>query len=79
VSGRHEGNRTGRVVVESQAMAHPVLDTVLPVVRDARDVSLDLDRLAEHAGWMAYEELPPPAFLLRSRSSSTATGSSTSS
>ena len=45
-------------------MAHPVLDTVLPVVRDARDVSLDLDRLAEHAGWMAYEELPPPAFLL---------------
>ena len=43
-------------------MAHPVLDTVLPVVRNARDVSLDLDRLAEHAGWMAYEELPPPAF-----------------
>jgi putative queuosine salvage protein len=45
-------------------MAHPVLDGVLPVVRDARDVSIDLDRLAEHAGWLAYEELPPPAFLL---------------
>jgi Queuosine salvage protein len=45
-------------------VAHPVLDTVLPVVRGARDVSLDLDRLAEHAGWMAYEELPRPAFLL---------------
>jgi Queuosine salvage protein len=43
---------------------HPVLDTVEPVVRAARDVSLDLDRLAQHAGWMAYEELPPPAFLL---------------
>ena len=35
-----------------------------PVVEAARDVSLDLDRLAEHAGWMAYEELPPPAFIL---------------
>jgi hypothetical protein len=45
-------------------MPHPVLDSVLPVVRSARDVSLDLDRLAEHAAWMAYEELPPPAFLL---------------
>ena len=46
------------------AMAHPVLDSVRPVVEAARDVSLDLDRLAEHAGWMAYEELPPPAFML---------------
>jgi hypothetical protein len=45
-------------------MAHPVLDSVRPVVEAARDVSIDLDRLAEHAGWMAYEELPPPAFIL---------------
>ena len=45
-------------------VSHPVLDSVLPVIRAARDVSLDLDRLGEHAGWMAYEELPPPAFLL---------------
>jgi Queuosine salvage protein len=45
-------------------MAHPVLDTVLPVVEAARDVSLDRDRLAEHAAWIAYEELPPPAFIL---------------
>ncbi len=41
-----------------------VADSVLPVVEAARDVSIDLDRLAEHAGWMAYEELPPPAFIL---------------
>jgi Potential Queuosine, Q, salvage protein family len=34
------------------------------VVEASRDVSLDLDRLAEHAGWLAYEELPPPAFIL---------------
>jgi hypothetical protein len=45
-------------------MPHPVLDSVLPVVRASRDVTTDLDRLAEHAGWMAYEELPEPAFLL---------------
>jgi hypothetical protein len=43
---------------------HPVLDSVLPVVEAARDVSIDLDRLADHAGWLAYEELPPPPFLL---------------
>src|SRR4051794_29535308 len=45
-------------------MDHPVLDSVRPVVRAARDVSLDLDRLADHAGQLAYEELPPPAFIL---------------
>jgi hypothetical protein len=43
---------------------HPVLDSVIPVARASRDVTTDLDRLAEHAGWLAYEELPPPAFLL---------------
>ena len=37
---------------------------MLPVVEASRDVSIDLDRLADHAGWMAYEELPPPAFIL---------------
>ncbi len=41
-----------------------MLDTVLPVIEASRDVSIDLDRLADHAGWMAYEELPPPAFIL---------------
>ena len=45
-------------------MAHPVLDSVLPVVEASQDVSIDLARLADHAGWMAYEELPPPAFIL---------------
>ena len=41
-----------------------MLDTVLPVVESSQDVAIDLDRLSEHAGWMAYEELPPPAFIL---------------
>jgi hypothetical protein len=47
-----------------EGVAHPVLDGVLPVVETARDVSLDRERLAAHAEWMAYEELPAPAFLL---------------
>src|SRR3954454_14662980 len=45
-------------------MPHPVLDSARPVAAAAHDVSLDLERLADHAGWMAYEELPPPAFIL---------------
>jgi hypothetical protein len=36
-------------------MSDPVLHGVLPVVAASRDVTTDLDRLAEHAGWMAYE------------------------
>jgi hypothetical protein len=36
-------------------MSDPVLDGDLPVVAASRDVTTDLDRLAEHAGWMAYE------------------------
>jgi hypothetical protein len=44
--------------------AHPVLDTVLPVVAASESVTTDLDRLREHAGWIAYEELPLPRFLL---------------
>jgi hypothetical protein len=43
---------------------YPVLESVLPVVRASRDVAIELDRLAEHARCMAYEELPAPAFLL---------------
>jgi hypothetical protein len=45
-------------------MPHLILDSVRPVIEKAQDISIDADRLADHAGWMAYEELPPPAFLL---------------
>jgi hypothetical protein len=41
-----------------------VLDGARRVVAAAHDVSLDEGRLAEVAGWMAYEELPRPAFIL---------------
>lgn len=42
---------------------HPILASVLPVVRASRDVATDVERLAEHAQWLAYEELPFPRFL----------------
>ena len=43
---------------------HPVLDSVMPVVLESQDVVTDLDRVAQHAGWLAYEELPRPQYLL---------------
>jgi hypothetical protein len=41
-----------------------VLESVLPVVAASRDVTTDVERLRETAGWLAYEELPFPRFLL---------------
>jgi hypothetical protein len=38
----------------------PVLDSLKPVIENSRDVRTDLDKIGEHAGWMAYEELPIP-------------------
>ena len=43
---------------------HPVLESVLPVVRASRAVTTDLKRIAQHAEWLAYEELPIPHTLL---------------
>ncbi|MDX6486578.1 MAG: hypothetical protein QOF43_1731 [Gaiellaceae bacterium] len=40
---------------------NPVLESVLPVIEASRDVETDLVRLADVAGWLAYEELPQPA------------------
>jgi hypothetical protein len=42
---------------------HPIYGSVLPVVAASRDVATDEAKLAEHAGWLAYEELPFPRFL----------------
>jgi hypothetical protein len=40
-----------------------VQESILPVIEGSRDVSTDLDRLADVASWLAYEELPvPPSF-----------------
>lgn len=47
-----------------QPIGSPVLDSLKPVIEDSRDVHTDLTRIVEHAGWMAYEELPIPDFQL---------------
>jgi Protein of unknown function (DUF2419). len=43
---------------------HPVLDSVLPVIAESKDVTTDAARVHEVAQWLAYEELPFPRFLL---------------
>jgi hypothetical protein len=45
-------------------LGHPVLESVLPVVAEAKDVTTDIARVHDVAQWLAYEELPFPRFLL---------------
>ena len=40
----------------------PVLDSLHPVIEHSRDVRTHVDKVAEVAGWMAYEELPMPDY-----------------
>lgn len=42
----------------------PVLESIRPVIERARDVQTHVDKIAEVAGWMAYEELPMPDYAL---------------
>ena len=42
----------------------PVLDSLHPVIENSRDVSTNLQKIIEVAGWMGYEELPLPEFTL---------------
>ena len=44
--------------------AHPILESVLPVVAESKDVTTDAARVRDVAQWLAYEELPFPRFLL---------------
>lgn len=47
-----------------QSIGSPVLDSLLPVIENSHDVRTHVDKIVEHAGWMAYEELPFPDFIL---------------
>lgn len=47
-----------------QPIGSPVLESVLPVIERSRDVRTNVGKIVEHAGWMAYEELPLPEFVL---------------
>ncbi len=42
----------------------PVLSSVIPVIEASNHVHTDERRLVDVAGWLAYEELPKPQFLL---------------
>jgi len=42
----------------------PVLESLRPVIESSRQVRTHPEKIAEHAGWLAYEELPFPQFLL---------------
>lgn len=42
----------------------PVLESIRPVIENSRYVQTHLDKIAEVAGWMAYEALPMPDFVL---------------
>lgn len=42
----------------------PVLDSIHPVIERSRDVQTSVDKIAEVAGWMAYEDLPIPDYAL---------------
>jgi hypothetical protein len=42
----------------------PVLESVRPVIENSRDVQTHVNRIAEVAGWMAYEELAIPDYAL---------------
>lgn len=63
-ASRVGSNEVAAVVPRSLGSPHPVLDSVLPVVERSRDVETDLGRLADVASWLAYEELPSPAYFL---------------
>ena len=56
--------KAGSSVRLPQPIGSPVLESVMPVIANSRDVRTELAKIAEHAGWMAYEELPMPQFLL---------------
>ena len=47
----------------------PVLTSVLPAIEASNHVRTDEARLVDVAGWLAYEELPMPQFLLPFRPS----------
>jgi hypothetical protein len=47
-----------------QLIGNPVLDSIRPVIERSRDVQTNISKIAEVAGWMAYEELPMPDYAL---------------
>jgi hypothetical protein len=44
----------------------PVLESLPPVIENARDVHAHVDKIVEVAGWMAFEDLPMPEYAVPS-------------
>lgn len=42
----------------------PVLESLRPVIERSKFVRTNIPKIVEHAGWMAYEQLPLPEFAL---------------
>ena len=42
----------------------PVLESILPVIASSQFVQTNVQKIREHAAWLAYEELPFPQFML---------------
>ncbi len=47
-----------------QPIGSPVLDSVMPVIERSKHVRTNVDKIVEHARWMAYEDLPFPEMSL---------------
>lgn len=58
------GPPSGQPIRRPKPIGSPVLASVAPVIEKSRHVHTDVDKIVEHAGWMAYEELPIPEFVL---------------
>ena len=56
--------RTSQEIRWPKLKGSPVLDSIQPVIERSRYVQTDVAKIAEVAGWMAYEELPIPDYAL---------------
>ncbi len=64
MDARLDASPPSRAIRTPKPIGSPVLTSILPVIEKSRDVRTSVEKITEHAGWMAYEELPFPAFLL---------------
>jgi len=56
--------KTRKSIRFPKSIGSPVLSSVRPVIENSRFVQSNVDKIAQVAEWMAYEELPMPDFIL---------------
>jgi hypothetical protein len=62
--GSHSNLNSGAPLSWPKPIGSPVLESLRPVIETSRDVHTHVDKIAEVANWMAYEELPMPDYHL---------------